>query len=522
MASQTDLAVRIATIFDAAGLNKADKSVSKFEKNAKKLGKTLGIALSATAVAAFGKASVKAFMADQKSAAMLSVAIKNLGLSFEQANVEKFIKDLEGTASIADDVLRPAFQALLTTTGSVAKSQEILKTAIEASRGSGIDLATVAQDLSNAYVGNTKGLKKYNLGLTQAQLKSMSFLEVQQRMNDQFKGASAAYLATYTGQVEALSVAAGNASEIIGQSLVEAILNVSGAADASSLGNYIENVAGYLAGLIDSVAKFMFSIKWMLNPRNWLKKSDQMWQEWADMVQKRAMAGARAFDPNNNALTGYKVDDAARIKAEKDARDRAKAIEKATKANTAELKKQVALKKAGTVFDMEQIQIVAALKGKVSVEDRKRLELQLALATENLTEVQRLTKEIATSQGLGKELAAFLADLPTAKNPFEAWKNFLDGIETQAARIASMSFQMPNFSNLYGTVVQNFTPYLTAPFPDTTSPSFIGPTAPNTVVVNVAGSVTTSQSLIDEIRGGLNVAALSGSSANVERRIGGW
>jgi hypothetical protein len=44
----------------------------------------------------------------------------------------------------------------------------------------------------------------------------------------------------------------------------------------------------------------------------------------------------------------------------------------------------------------------------------------------------------------------------------------------------------------------------------------------STVVVNVAGSVTTSQNLIDEIRGGLNVAALSGSSANVERRIGGW
>jgi hypothetical protein len=53
---------------------------------------------------------------------------------------------------------------------------------------------------------------------------------------------------------------------------------------------------------------------------------------------------------------------------------------------------------------------------------------------------------------------------------------------------------------------------------------FVNPNPSNTstVVVNVAGSVTTSQNLIDEIRGGLNVAALSGSSANVERRIGGW
>jgi hypothetical protein len=187
----------------------------------------------------------------------------------------------------------------------------------------------------------------------------------------------------------------------------------------------------------------------------------------------------------------------------------------------AEQKRQNAIKKAGTLFDLDQIQIIAALKGNISKEDRLRLELQLALATENVTEVEKLGKQLAISQGLGQDLAKFLTSLPSAKNPFEAWKSFLDGIEAQAARIAGMQFQMANFK--YTVPTGNFTygqgnPLNTDVFVDPRG----GATGDTNITVNVGGSVTTSQSLIDEIRGGLNVAALSGSSANVERRIGGW
>jgi hypothetical protein len=193
---------------------------------------------------------------------------------------------------------------------------------------------------------------------------------------------------------------------------------------------------------------------------------------------------------------------------------------KQTKELTKEQKKQNALKKAGTIFDEEQIQIIAALKGKVSADERKRLELQLALATENVSEVERLGKQLAISQGLGTDLARFLVSLPSAKNPFEAWKSFLNDLESQAARIANMKPQTGNFQ--YTIPTGNFTygqgnPLNTDVFVDPR-----GAAGGSTVVVNVAGSVTTSQNLIDEIRGGLNVAALSGSSANVERRIGGW
>jgi hypothetical protein len=238
--------------------------------------------------------------------------------------------------------------------------------------------------------------------------------------------------------------------------------------------------------------------------------------------QAPTVSSGRSASPAGTAMRTRQQRDAeaAAAKRAKEVAALTKKQVASTKALTAEQKRQNAIKKAGTLFDLDQIQIIAALKGNISKEDRLRLELQLALATENVDEVQKLSKELAMSQGLGQDLAKFLASLPSAKNPFEAWKSFLDGIEAQAARIAGMQFQMANFQ--YTVPTGNFTygqgnPLNTDVFVDPR-----GATGGSTVVVNVAGSVTTSQSLIDEIRGGLNVAALSGSSANVERRIGGW
>jgi hypothetical protein len=531
MASNTDLALRIAAIYDASGMNKADKSVKGFEKTLKKLGKTLGITLSAAAIVKFGKDSAKAFIEDEKQAKRLSIAVKNLGLQFYDANITDFIDRLTIASGVADDQLRPALQKLLTTTGDVTKSQQLLKQAIDISAGSGVDLATVSQDLANAYVGNTKGLKKYYLGLSQTQLKAMSFADIQAKLNKQFAGANQQYLQTYAGQMSILTVAAGEAQEVIGGALIQSLMDFTGAVDAADLA---EKIGGWSQALAKFIGDFTWGLKklWFMtsdrallesiNPfSNYIEKGlAKIDAERAAAEWKRAIAGAMPYDPTNNAVTGFQRDKKAAADAAKRAKENARLLAK----NTAELKKQTALKKAGTLFDMEQIQIIAALKGKISADDRKRLELQLALATENLDEVSRLSKELALSQGLGKELAAFLADLPSAKNPFEAWKTFLDGIESQAARIANMQFNvsagMANFQ--YTLPTGNFTygqgnPLNTSVFVQPQQPS-----APSTVVVNVAGSVTTSQNLIDEIRGGLNVAALSGSSANVERRIGGW
>lgn len=501
------------------GISSAEKNIQGLNKSVKSLGKAFATVFAAQKITAFGKASVEAFIEDEKAATKLNTAVKNLGLELSAPSINRYIDNLQRVSGVADDQLRPAFQALITTTGSVTASQKALQQAIDISAGSGVDLTTVAQDLANAYVGNTKGLKKYNLGLSQAQLKAASFADISEKLNKQFSGANAAYLETYAGKMQLISVAAGEAQERIGQGLIDLAMAVTGATNVKDLIQQISNVTDFAIGRLDNFIEGWRILKAIINSNMFdINKNIQKVQ--VEEFNRRLKRDYMKVWGNVN-IPASAQQTAAEKAAEAAARKSAEDLLKATKANTAELKKQNALKKAASIFDLTQIQIIAALKGRISADDRKRLELQLALATENTDEVARLTKELATSQGLGKDLAAFLADLPAAKNPFEAWKDFLDGIESQAMRIASMSFQMPNMSSLYGTPVQNFNPYLTAPFPDTTSPSFIGPVAPN-VTVNIEGSVVSEQHLIDAVRGGLNVAALSGSSANVERRIGGW
>ena len=158
----SDLRIDIAAIFKGKkAFSLADQAVTGLEKKANGLAKTLGVALSVAAVTAFGKASVKAFMDDEKSAALLANTVKNLGKQLELPSIEKFIANMESATGIADDELRPAMQKLLTTFSDTADAQSMLSLATEISRGSGQDLATVVADLTKAASGQTKGLEKF-------------------------------------------------------------------------------------------------------------------------------------------------------------------------------------------------------------------------------------------------------------------------------------------------------------------------------------------------------------------------
>jgi hypothetical protein len=526
MAGNTDLAIRIATTMDATGLNKADASVKGLDKTIKKLGRTLGVTLGASAMAAYGKAAVKAFAEDEAAARRLSSAVDNLGLSFSKVQVADFISSLEQSAAISDDILRPSFQSLLNITGSLTKSQELLSNAIQISRASGVDLATVTTDLGKGYVGITRGLIKYNTGLTRAELQTKSFNEILGIMLAKSAGAAQDYLTTTSFKLDTLRVSSERAKESIGEGLVNAFAVLGGGSQASDAAKTIDNIAKGINAITMATAQAVNGLRMLYKGLDFLTSFGGLTGGDGALVrrfdQAPTVSSGRSASPAGTALRTRQQRDAeaAAAKRAKEVAALTKKQVASTKALTAEQKRQNAIKKAGTLFDLDQIQIIAALKGNISKEDRKRLELQLALATENFTEVQKLSKELAVSQGLGIDLAKFLADLPSAKNPFEAWKSFLDGIEAQAARIAGMQFQMGNFQ--YTVPTGNFTygqgnPLNTNVFVDPR-----GTTGDTNITVNVGGTVTTSQNLIDEIRGGLNVAALSGSSANVERRIGGW
>lgn len=251
--ANTEVGVDLVTRLKDKGFKDLQKQSKASDKVLGALSSKLAAVFSVGAIIKFGKESVKAFTQDDKAAKTLTRTLGNLGLAFDDMRVKTFLGDLEKTSGVLDDKLRPAFQTLITTTGSVTKSQDLLTLALDVSAGSSVDLVTVAQDLSRAYTGNTRGLKKYSLGLSDAQLKTKNFEQIQGLLNRQFSGQNQVRLDTYEGKVAQLGVAFANLQETVGKSLVNALETASGNQGVGGLVTEMENLGRQIANIIDGL-----------------------------------------------------------------------------------------------------------------------------------------------------------------------------------------------------------------------------------------------------------------------------
>lgn len=510
--------VNIASEFTGKkAFKEAETATQKLEKGITKLGKQLVGVFAVSQVVAFGKASVKAFSEDEAAAARLSSAIDNLGLSFSKVQAADFIANLERTAGIADDTLRPAFQALLTTTGSLTKSQELLNNAIQISRASGIDLATVASDLAKGYVGVTRGLQKYNTGLTKAELQSKSFSEVLGVLLARSAGAADAYLETTSYKLDVLSVAAGNAKEAIGAGLVDAFAKAGGGTSAQDAAKTFNNIAKAINGITGAIGSAIGGLTSLY------RKLDDFTYNFDPIfgdskatqdARKKAAASNRQSSPAGTAqrTKQQREAEAAAAKRAKELAALQKKQVAATKALTAEQKKQVALKKAGTVFDLEQIGLVAALKGKLSEEEKIRVQAQLALLNGNDAVATKLTNQIINAQAGGKELAAFLTSLPDANNPFKNFEAYLDAVY---AAWKSKDWSVP-VGNAPAPVPSLFSSEALS----TPRSTGAGITSGGDVFITVQGSVVAQEDLESMVLSGLQGKSLSGSPSVIGRISG--
>jgi hypothetical protein len=507
-----DLRIDIASEFvGKKAFNDAAKSTLSLKSQVNSLAKSYLGLFTAQKLARSAFNATKAFAADDKAAQVLSRSLNNLGLAFADPSVRTFIADLEKTFGVLDDQLRPAFQRLLTTTGSVTEAQKLLTTALNLSAASGIDVVSVAGDLSKGYVGQTRALAKYGIGLTQAQLKAMSFEEVQTRINYLFGGQAQLAADTYAGSLDKLTVASKNAQEAIGRGLVDA-LSVLGGGGQGGLTNIINLIDKASTGLETFIRRFGVGIaqgKALLT---------------GNLSQFAAIGQAEAN--RGKGVSGITPAVAAELKkaaVEKAAAKRAKELAALTKKNTAAIKEQTAIQKAGTLFDLEQTQIIAALKGKITENERKRLELQLAILTGNTSEASKLAGEIAKSQGLTEKLVAYLADLPKASNPFLAWASYLDAIEAQARRIAMMSPGAPvSMSSNASVPTYNGAAIDAITQSYGTGATSVRADAAGNVNVYVGGSVVSEGDLIDAISNGLLNRSLSGSPSAIGRLKGSF
>ena len=449
--------INIGSRLDSKGFKQAETAVSKLNKNAKNLARNFGLAFGTAAVIAYGKASVRAFAEDDKAARTLSKTLSNLGLAFADPEIKEFISTLERQSGVLDDVLRPAYQKLVTTTGDYRRSQDLLQTALDLSAQSGVDLLTVSNDIGKAFVGNTRGLVKYNLGLNKTQLAAMSFEEVLLRITKISQGQAALAADTYAGKLDKLTVASENAKEVLGGALLDAVIKLGGG-DIDKTTDKIDKLSTSLASLI------------------------RLTTGTSDMSLKDILQGVdykfgfipvnRVKAPRSKSPAGTFMRNQAEIKAAANAKKLAADQAKSQKALTKAQQDALKIAKAKAIFDLQKIQIEAALKGKISAEDAIRLKLMKAIEEENLSNIDKYQKALTDAQTKTKELSDLLATVSTLelKDPFGMWSvdpltksinELTTSINGVGTSITARGTEWSSFANTVATTVirPNFTEF---------------------------------------------------------------
>jgi hypothetical protein len=432
--------------------DKAGSSTTKLEKSVKSLGRTLGVTFGTAAVLAYGKASVKAAAADIKAQKQLALALKNVGLERDAATAEGYIQRLEAEFGIIDDKLRPAYASLAIATKDSAETQRILGIALDISASTGKDLEAVVAALSKAYLGNNTTLSKLGVGIAKADLKTKSFKEITDQLATTFAGSAKASADSFSGSMDKLAIASNNAKEIIGTSLIGALQSLgkdnsmatlSGNIEdaAKSLANFIDSVV-YLkaqiasipgAGLVSGVFGLLTGVLGNFSPQRLaeLIKSIKGFQGMGNV----AMTGGSNMDTQKYEAAQKK------LLAIQNKNTKAAATAK-TKADALAASNAAKLAKAQSIFDIEKIQIEAALKGKITDEETLRLQLQRAILNEDFVLAEKLQKQLEASQRATAALTGQLTSIKPAVNPFAEWIKSLEEVSKSLSAILGMPINM--------------------------------------------------------------------------------
>ena len=251
--------LKLSLLADVAGLSKGldqgSKEVESFGSKVGDFGKKAGLAFAvagAAAVAYAGKLlidGVKAAAEDEAAQAKLAATLMNVtGATKNQTlAVESYITKTSIANNVTDDLLRPSLERLVRATGDVSEAQRLQGLALDISAGSGKSLEAVSMALGKAYEGNAAGLGKLGVGLSAAELKTMSFDQITKTLSNTFGGQAAIAADTFSGKLGRLGIVFNEAKETVGSFVIDAITPM--------LTLFLENVVPVIDELATSIGE---------------------------------------------------------------------------------------------------------------------------------------------------------------------------------------------------------------------------------------------------------------------------
>jgi len=393
-----NIVVSAIATFNGKGLTKGQKQIKSFEKSVKSLGRTFGLAFTAAGIVNFSKKAITAFVADEAAAKALEMQLKNTGYAFAAPDVEYYIANLQKMYGVLDDQLRPAFQTLLTASGSITKSQKALAIALDISAATGKSVEEVSAAIAKGYTGQTTALARLGAGIDKTTLASGDMNLILDEASRKFSGQALARLQTYAGKMDQLKVAANNASEIIGKDLLDSLSRLSNDNSLKGFSGLIEGLALKLASIDKAVFNFvgnMLGIKQKTNNFTYSLGTGAN-TELAKIQEKKKIKEAIALRTQENA----------------------------------QLKAKTAVDKLKDQFDLERIGLTAALNAATDDETKLRIKAQLAILDNN--------------EALAKKYLAELEAADAAKKMAESMKQSAEALEAAfKATIARLAIYDP-------------------------------------------------------------------------------
>jgi len=246
------------------GVSGAQNEVEGFSGKMEKFGKAAAAAFAlaaAAAVAYAGKLAidgVKAALEDEQAQLKLAGALTAAtgATNLQIKSTEDYISKMQLATGVSDDELRASMQRLVVSVKDVGKSQDLLNLALDISKGTGKDLASVTEALAKSYEGQDGKLGKLGIGISAADLKQKNFTQTVEALTDLYGGAAAKNADTYQGRIDRLTQAFNEGKEAVGYKL----LPILGDLVAFITDKIIPNIGKFIA-LFDPLKNAIISSK---------------------------------------------------------------------------------------------------------------------------------------------------------------------------------------------------------------------------------------------------------------------
>jgi Skp family chaperone for outer membrane proteins len=315
-------------------------------------------------------------------------------------SVNSFISGIEKASNITKDRLTPAINGLIIQTADLTKAQDLFNVAIDTSVGAGVDLTQVSDALGKASRGNFKALGALGLGFDAVTAKEIGLAEITDYLTLKFGGAAKRATETFGGQLDNLKISAGAAQTSLGEGFITATEILIGGGNASDyFGAKLESLGlngGYIVvALADKISKitdafdglakkvegnaflkFLFKAEnipvlggWIQGFRGLAEEGKTITDNLKDTVEQSAEQKALA---EKLAKLQARLD-----KMAAEALNKQKKITKEKLAQQALDKKKAELE---AMFDLDRINLQAALSRKLSAEDELRVKILQKLA----------------------------------------------------------------------------------------------------------------------------------------------